>query len=372
MHEFPAVTTRRVGMVGFDGIQVLDVTGPIEVFSLASRLLFENGHVAAPPYEVVLAARQAGPLRSSSGISLIASCSLRELGPVDTLLVSGGNGVRAALEDEALVAWLAAEAPRARRYGSVCTGALLLARAGLLSGRRVTTHWAYTSELAELAPTARIEPDAIYVRDQGLWTSAGVTAGMDMALAMVEEDLGRKLALEVARQLVMYLKRPGGQSQYSAPLAAQAVNDDARFQELVAWIIEHPGQELSVPALAARTGMSPRHFSRCFREETGLTPAKFIERVRFEAAQRLLLEGDGSLERVAARCGFGSTETLRRVFIRHLGMGPGAYRLDRQRDAQPDAAEPKAHGLLGAQVRWHNTAPLAPVAQGIERPPPKR
>lgn len=327
MHEFPAVTTRRVAMVAFDGIQILDVAGPIEVFSLASRLLFEHGHVAEPPYEVVLAARQAGPLRSSCGISLVAGCSLRELGPVDTLLVSGGNGVTAALADEALVAWLAAEAPLARRYGSVCTGALLLARAGLLAGRRVTTHWAHTGELAELAPSARIEPDAIYVRDQRLWTSAGVTAGMDMALAMVEEDLGRRLALDVARQLVMYLKRPGGQSQYSAPLAAQVMNEDARFQALVAWIIEHPERELSVSMLAERTGMSPRHFSRCFHEETGLTPAKFVERVRFEAAQRCLAEGDQSLESVAARCGFGSTETLRRVFMRNAGMGPGAYRL---------------------------------------------
>jgi transcriptional regulator GlxA family with amidase domain len=339
MHEFPAVTTRRVGMVGFDGIQILDVTGPVEVFSLASRFLFENGHVAEPPYEVLLAARQAGPLRSSCGISLVAGCSLRELGPVDTLLVSGGQGVPAALEDETLVAWLAAEAPLARRYGSVCTGALLLARAGLLAGRRVTTHWAYTGELAELAPTARIEPDAIYVRDQGLWTSAGVTAGMDMALAMVEEDLGRKLALEVARQLVMYLKRPGGQSQYSAPLAAQAVNEDARFQSLVGWIIEHPDEALSVNMLAARMGMSPRHFSRCFREETGLTPAKFVERVRFEAAQRFLAEGDQSLESVAARCGFGSTETLRRVFMRMVGKGPGAYRLGVRRGAEQHDAD---------------------------------
>jgi transcriptional regulator GlxA family with amidase domain len=361
-----------MAMVGFDGIQILDVTGPIEVFSLASRLLFENGHAAVPPYEVILVAREAGPLRSSSGVSLVASRALHELGPVDTLLVSGGAGVHEALRDEVLVTWLGQQAALARRFGSVCTGALLLAEAGLLAGRRVATHWAYTDRLAALAPDARIEPDAIYVRDQRLWTSAGVTAGMDMALAMVEEDLGRTLALDVARQLVMYLKRPGGQSQYSAPLAAQAVNDDARFQALVAWIIDHPEQELSVTALAARTGMSPRHFSRCFREETGLTPAKFIERVRFEAAQRLLLDSDGALERVAARCGFGSTETLRRVFIRHLGIGPGAYRLGMAREARPNPPGPEAHGLLGAQVRWHNTAPLAPVAQGIERPPPKR
>jgi transcriptional regulator GlxA family with amidase domain len=333
MHESPAESTRRIAMLGFDGIQILDVTGPLEVFSLASRLLFDAGHAAVPPYEVLLIAEQAGPVRTSSGLGLVAACSWRDLGPVDTLLVSGGIGTRKALDDEPLIAWLARQAPACRRYGSVCTGALLLGRAGLLEGRRVATHWAYVQDLADIAPTAYIEPDAIFVRDDRLWTSAGVTAGMDMALAMVEEDFGRKLALDVARRLVMYLKRPGGQSQFSALLAAQAMSRDGRFQRLVGWIVEHPGQDLSIAALAERTSMSLRHFSRCFREETGLTPARFVEQVRFEAAQRLLTEEYHRLEKVAELCGFGSAETLRRVFVRRAGMGPAAFRRHLRRGA---------------------------------------
>lgn len=332
----PMETTRRIAMIGFDGLQVLDVTGPLEVFARASRLLLEQGRAVVEPYRVMLAARVAGPLSSSSGLALVAECSWRELGEIDTLLVSGGVGTRAALADDELVEWLAEQAPSARRYGSVCTGAMLLARAGLLDGRRATTHWAFMRTLAELAPTARIEADAIFVRDGSLWTSAGVTAGMDMALAMLEEDWGRKLALDVAHQLVMYLKRPGGQSQHSARLAAQSLAAEGRFRGLAVWVMDNLAADLSISALAERTDMSPRHFGRCFQEEFGMTPAKFVERLRFEAAQQLLEEGDESVEQIAARCGFGSAETLRRVFVRRAGVGPAAYR-ERLRRAMPGA-----------------------------------
>ena len=336
MHDARGCRTRLVAMIGFEGIQVLDVTGPLEVFSRASRLLLEQGKARVEPYRVMLAAREPGSVRTSSGLALVADCAWRDLPEVDTLLVSGGVGTRALLGDERFITWLRERAPRASRHGAVCTGAMLLARAGLLDGRRATTHWAFIRELAELAPTARIEADAIFVRDGALWTSAGVTAGMDMALAMVEQDWGRALALEVAHLLVMHLKRAGGSSQYSASLEAQAKAIDSRFRHLAAWITENLAAELSIPALAEKAQMSPRHFARCFQEEIHITPAKFVERVRFEAARQLLATGD-NLEDVAARCGFGSAETLRRVFLRRAGVGPAAFRLRLQRSAMQGA-----------------------------------
>jgi transcriptional regulator GlxA family with amidase domain len=345
MQDGAAQTTRRIAMIGFDGLQVLDVTGPLEVFARASRLLLEQGRAVVAPYSVILAARKVGPVTSSSGLALVAECGWHELGELDTLLVAGGVGTRAAHEDDELVDWLAQSAPATRRYGSVCTGALLLARAGLLDGRRTTTHWTFVRHLAELAPTARVEPDAIFVRDGNLWTSAGVTAGMDMALAMLEEDWGRQLALDVAHQLVMYFKRPGGQSQLSARLAAQSMGAEGRFRGLAGWVMDNLAADLSVSALAERTGMSPRHFGRCFQEEFGMTPAKFVERARFDAALQLLDEGDESVEQIAGRCGFGSAETLRRVFIRRAGMGPAAYRERLRRGALRPGHASAAAGL---------------------------
>ena len=318
--------TRKVAMIGFAGFQVLDVTGPLEVFSRASRLLAEHRPAEPPAYAVSFVAEPAGPVAASSGLALVAEQSWRELGAVDTLLVSGGIGVDQAMQSGELVDWLRLHAPLARRYGSVCTGALLLARAGLLDGRRVTTHWAFTGRLAEMATTAQVLADAVFTRDGDLWTSAGVTAGMDMALAMVEADWGRKLALEVARQLVMYIKRTGGASQLSAALEAQSRAVQGRFGNLAAWVLAHPQADMSIETLARECGMSTRHFARCFREEMGMTPAKFVEGVRFDAACQALGDGRESVEAIARRCGFGCAETMRRVFIRRTGLSPAAYR----------------------------------------------
>ena len=337
--------TRVIVLVGFEGIQILDVTGPLEVFSRASRLLLAEGRAAIEPYRVRFAARERGPVSSSSGLQLVADCAWRDLPTPDTLLVSGGIGTHAALNDREFIDWLRRRAPQARRYGAVCTGAMLLARAGLLAQRRVTTHWAFTQLLAELAPTARVETDPIFVRDGSLWTSAGVTAGMDMALAMVEQDWGRKLALDVAHQLVMPLKRHAGASQVSTSLAAQAQALDGRFRQLSAWIMANLATELSIPVLAQQAGISPRHFARCFQDEIGVTPAKFVERARFEAARQMLAEDELTLEKVAARCGFGSAETLRRVFIRRVGMSPAAYRVRLRQQAEGNSSLPAEAGL---------------------------
>lgn len=318
--------TRVVVIIGFADFQVLDVTGPLEVFSRASRLLAQYSPGEPPAYAVSFVAQSAGPVASSSGLALVAERSWLDLHAFDTLLVSGGIGVDQAMESSGLIKWLRLNATCARRYGSVCTGAMLLARAGLLEGRRVTTHWAFTKRLAEMAPTAHVQPDAVFTRDGSLWTSAGVTAGMDMALAMVEADWGRKLALEVARELVMYIKRTGGAAQLSAALDAQSRAVHGRFGDLAAWVLAHPQADMSIATLARESKMSLRHFARCFREEMGITPAKFVEGVRFEAACQALGEGREPVDSIAMRCGFGSAETLRRVFIRRTGLSPAAYR----------------------------------------------
>ncbi|HEX4776303.1 MAG TPA: DJ-1/PfpI family protein, partial [Acidimicrobiia bacterium] len=246
---------RRVVIVAFPGVQSLDVTGPTEVFAAA------GGH------RVELAAPVAGPVRSSSGLGLVAEHAVADVrGPVDTLVVAGGPGTRAAARDPEVVTAVGRLAARSRRVASVCTGAFVLAASGLLDGRRATTHWASCDLLARLHPAVSVEPDAIFVRDGDVWTSAGVTAGIDLALAMVEQDLGRAAALRVARQLVVFLKRPGGQSQFSAQLAGQ-FSDQAAVRDLQAWIVDHLAEPLTVERLAARAVMSPRHFARVFRRD---------------------------------------------------------------------------------------------------------
>jgi transcriptional regulator GlxA family with amidase domain len=310
---------RRVVILAFPGLQTLDVHGPAEVFSTATTLNRGDG------YAVEVVAQDPGPVRTSSVAlhpdGVIAACR----GRIDTLLVPGGTGVSAACEDEALVGWLSAAAGRSRRVASVCTGSFLLARAGLLDGRRATTHWSGCTELARRHPEVEVDPDPIFVRDGHVITSAGVTAGMDLALALVEEDLGREIALEVARWLVLFVKRPGGQAQFSSQLAAQMAEREP-LRELQAWIPDHLTDDLSVPALASRACMSERNFARAFRAETGMTPAAYVESARVESARIALETGGLPVGAVARRSGFGTVETMRRAFRRRLGVSPGSYR----------------------------------------------
>ncbi len=310
---------RRVVFVAFDRLQALDLVGPVEVFSLASRLFGEA-------YSIEVVAPREAELSTSSGLRLLPHGSLAGCrGAIDTLIVVGGEGVTGALEDEALVRWVGRAAGRARRVASVCNGAFVLAAAGLLAGRRATTHWAACAELKRRHPDVVLEPDAIFVNDGDVFTSAGVTAGMDLSLALVEGDLGRKAALEVARWLVLFLKRPGGQSQFSAQLAAQVAEREP-LRDLQAWIADNLAADLSVPALAERACMSPRNFARAFRREVGMTPGTYVEAARVEAA-RIALDGTQEpIDAVARRCGFGTIETMRRAFHRRLGVGPGGYR----------------------------------------------
>jgi transcriptional regulator GlxA family with amidase domain len=311
---------RRVVFLVFPGVQALDLVGPMEVFHGASQMV-------GGAYSLEIVAGGSQPVTASSGLLIqptvdFAHCS----GPIDTLLVAGGlPGARAAEHDEELISWLRLAAGRSRRVGSVCNGALLLARAGVLDGRRATTHWAACEELGRRYPQIAVEGDPIFVRDGRVWTSAGVTAGMDLALALVEDDLGRSVALEIARWLVLFLQRPGGQSQFSAQLAAQRA-ERRPLRELQAWITDNVAADLRVEVLAERACMSPRHFARAFRHEVGVTPAAYVEMARVEIARQALLDTDASIDAVATRCGFGTPETMRRAFHRRLGVGPADYR----------------------------------------------
>jgi transcriptional regulator GlxA family with amidase domain len=318
--------TRRVVLLAFPDVQVLDVTGPLEVFANANRRLDAQQDRRSPRYTIEIVATQAGPLRTMSGLQIVADRSFRDVrGPIDTLLVAGGEGTRAALRDRALIDFIRRAAPRARRVASICSGTFLLAEAGLLDGKRATTHWAFAGELARSYPRVRVETDPIFVRDGKVWSSAGVCAGMDLALALAGKDHGRELALEVAQWMVIFLKRPGGQSQFSVGLAAQATEHE-RIRELQVWAHAHIAADLGVAALAKRVAMSPRNFARVFAREVGETPARWVERARIEAARRLLEESEDGIERVAERCGFGTAETLRRAFQRQLHVSPAAYR----------------------------------------------
>jgi transcriptional regulator GlxA family with amidase domain len=312
---------RMVEILTFPAGQLLDVAGPLQVFATANELVAARGD--APLYSARVVSAAAPSVVTSAGLGL-AVAPLRASGELDTLLVAGGPGVHAAAENPVVLSWLRRRAGKARRVASVCTGAFLLAAAGLLKGRRAATHWRHCAELASLHPAIRVESDPIYVRDGSVWTSAGVTAAIDLALALVEEDAGRALSLAVARHLVMFLKRPGGQAQFSTVLSLQGAED--RFGDLHAWMSGRLNGDLSLPALARKAGMSERSFSRHYAQSTGLTPARAVERLRVEAARRLLSDTRLPVKRIAARCGFGSEETLRRSFGRLLASTPQDYR----------------------------------------------
>ena len=314
---------RTIALLGFEGVAALDITGPYEVFSMPSYLAQDK---TVPPYRIVLLADQPGPVRSASGLSLIAEASWRTFhDKVDTLLVCGGPDMSALQRNQRLLAWLRSMARRTRRIGSICTGAFLLAEAGLLNNRRATTHWGEVARLAQEYQSITVEPDAIYVKDGHVYTSAGITAGMDLALALVEEDLGRDVALAVARMLILFLKRPGGQSQFSTQLQAQAI-EGQRLADLLSWLADHHQKPLTVEDMACQAGMSPRTFARVFVTETGDTPALYLEKLRLEHAVRLLETTSTSLDITAQTCGFTGHEQLRRVFQRHKGITPQAYR----------------------------------------------
>lgn len=313
-------SVRRIEILAFPDSQLLDVTGPLQVFATANDLAAFSGE--ATPYEIAVVSDRS-EIRTSSGL-VLATSSLSSLHtPVDTLIVAGGWGINAACENRDLVEWIAGRSQTARRTASVCSGAFLLATAGLLDGRRAVTHWQRCAEFTKRFPLVHLDPDPIFIRDGDVWTSAGVTAGIDLALALVESDLGRKAALAVGRQLVVFLKRPGGQAQFSTALSLQET--DGRFDQLHTWIMENLNRPLPLPALAERANMSLRSFSRHYRQVTGRTPARAIEEIRIETARTLLEEGL-SVARVSKRCGFGSEETMRRAFSRRFGTSPQTYR----------------------------------------------
>jgi len=319
--------TRRVVFIAGPGTEILDLVGPLQVFARAAEMFGKQNPGSPPIYSVEV-------VTTSAHRSFVANCGLRVTahktyrqvrGKIDTLLIAGGSAIEQDKISNDVVRWLRKIAGRIRRIGSVCTGAMLLARAGLLDGRRATTHWNWCHVLIKRAPRANVDPNPIFIRDENVYTSAGVTAGMDLALALVEEDYGSGLALQVARNLVLYLRRPGGQSQFSAALSLQ-LTDRKPLRELESWVLDNLNKPLNVPVLAQRVAMSPRNFARIFTKEMKTTPAKFVERLRVEAARRRLEESQNSMETIAGECGFGNVNSMRNVFQRALKIPPGQYR----------------------------------------------
>ena len=310
--RFPP-TPRLIEIVLFPDFQLLDAAGPITAFEIAGR--FAHG-----AYKLRFSASKAGMVAASSGVAMAAQ-ALSARARADTLIVVGGGGTREAMSDPVMLRALRGAPARVRRVASVCSGAFVLAAAGLLDGKRATTHWRRAPQLARLFPNVRVEPDCIHVQDGAIWTSAGITAGIDLALAMIEQDLGADVASDVAREMVVYAKRPGGQAQHSALLDIEA----PRFAALNAWMRDHLGEDLSVERLAAEAAMSPRNFARAYATDTGVTPAKAVERLRVEAARASLAQG-GAIEAIARRTGFGDPERMRRAFVRLYGAPPAALR----------------------------------------------
>jgi transcriptional regulator GlxA family with amidase domain len=309
--------SREIVFLVFPDFQILDLTGPLEVFSQAERR-------TRGTYTLRTVAFEPGPVVSSSGLAVHAEAA-RPFSGADTLVVVGGRGMDAALAEPEYAAWIREAGARVRRIASVCNGAFLLAEAGLLDGRRATTHWTRAADLAERYPSVAVDADPIFIREGEVSTSAGVTSGIDLALALVEEDLGSAHARRVARQLVVFVQRPGNQRQFSAQLTAQRPAREP-IRELLGYIADHPDEDLCVPALAARVGLSERQFLRVFPAETGHSPAAYVEAVRVEAACRLLETTDDGLDRIARVCGFGTLRTLQRSFQRVLRVAPHEYR----------------------------------------------
>jgi transcriptional regulator GlxA family with amidase domain len=310
---------RKVVIVGFPGVQALDVVGPYDVFSGAS-LLTGGG------YEVVMASVAGQPVQTATGLALVASPLPEPDDRIDTVVLPGGAGVDAARADAELVAWIKTVAAHARRMVTVCTGAFLAAEAGLLDGQRVTTHWAFADRLADEFPAIDVDADPIFVRSsETVWTAAGVTAGIDLTLALIEDDHGTELAQTVARWLVLHLRRPGGQTQFAAPVWMPRARRDS-IREVQETIEAEPRGPHSIEDLARRAAMSPRHFTRVFTAEIGEAPGQYVERIRTEAARRQLEETDDTVVAIAARCGFGTAETMRRNFLRRVGISPDQYR----------------------------------------------
>jgi len=314
--------TRRIGIVGYDGVQALDVIGPADTFAAANA---ETGG-KVPPYDVVLVGVRKGRVRTESGLSLFAEETLAENGLFDTIVVPGGRGIRVDPKvREAVSRWLRTNAGKARRVASVCTGIYALAGAGLLDGRFATTHWRYASDVRDTWKKVSMNPDAIFVKDGKYYTSAGITAGIDLCLSFVEEDCGQEVALKVARELVVYLKRSGGQLQYSQPLLLQTQAKE-HFGDIAGWIRGHLADDLTIEAIAERLNLSPRHFTRKFKQLLGVTPADFVEELRLDEARWLLVNARDPIAKVAENVGYSSDDTFRRAFERRFGVAPTEYR----------------------------------------------
>lgn len=312
---------RTIEFLTFPDVQLLDVTGPLQVFASANEFL--RNETGSEPYEIKTLA-QASPVRTSSGVELIAAPLSKEGTRIDTLVIAGGSGVHVASENDDLVRWATQRAAKARRVASICSGAFLLAKAGLLDNKRAVTHWAECDSLSARFSSVKVERNPIFINDSDVWTSAGVTAGIDLALALVKNDLGHETALKIARDLVVFLKRHGGQAQYSDLLALQERHGD--FEELHSWISQNLAADLTVEALASQAGMSERSFVRKYKSKTGSTPARSVEAIRFEAAKAMLTNDELSIKKIAHLCGFGTEETMRRCFLRLIETGPQAYR----------------------------------------------
>jgi len=315
---------RKIGLIGYDGVQALDLVGPSDAF--ASARIPADGGTSRCAYKVLVLGLTAKPFQAESGLVFQPNCTLADSPSLDTLIVPGGRGVRTEPAiAHAIAAWVMQYAHKIRRIATVCTGLFGVAPTGLLDGRRVTTHWQFASDAAQRFPSLRIESNALYIKTGKFYSSAGITAGIDLALALIEEDLGPAAALSVARDLVVYFKRPGGQEQFSEPLRFQAQSAD-RFADLAAWITGHLRQDLSVETLAERAHLCPRHFSRRFKSAFGATPADFVERIRLDEARRRLSDRMGTIEAIADSVGFHSADAFRRAFERRFCVGPRAYR----------------------------------------------